>query len=705
MQVKKTVQVLAVIMLLVGLAHTATAALSDLNMSWSLNSSFDDNTNLNNLTPVSTAFISSTNPQLGNGSAFFSGTNNDGAIGDNFTIPVTRSVAAWVNTTGKTDGPLNTIFGFTNDDLSKSWYFFFTGANNSLRLTHTNTSGEGQVWTTNDSTSIQNNTWTHIVVTQQDDDPPTFYVDGVRFNGTNVSTTGTDTNPTGAFLPTRLGQVGLLDTMNGSIDEVGVWSTILTVGEVLQLYNNGTGTAFPYEDIISFEVIDEVTNNPINAFCSNITVTNTSGDLILTNQSCTSTGAINYEVNGTYNATIFSIGVGNPLLEGTFLNVTSTNLNLTTPQTVVFEAFPDNTLLLSIFDELTEEKINDTNFTVEIIGETQSFNFTVEDGDVVVENVTNERKTIRYRSANYPERDYIVNITNSTPAELNIELFALNFTESDTVITTTVDLDGNAIEGAVVQLLRFYVSCNCFKVVEMSETSFSGEAVFNAQFFEGHYKWSVDFGNVNVFFSTSSEVLVPEEGATLVERTFTINLGTDFYETFTTVTDAGGFCTFNETTGGLTFSWSDPTTTVTQGCLDAKRRVGVEFVSVGENCLAGSTGSVFLVLNDTNTTLYQFAGTLEIDSDFQQVEACTGWLTPVTTSLLEELGPFLAIGVQITLILAFSSSAIAVLVISAGGSIFLSAMGLMPYNSDFLIGFSILVLGFGIFMMRSVVVR
>ena len=160
-----------------------------------------------------------------------------------------------------------------------------------------------------------------------------------------------------------------------------------------------------------------------------------------------------------------------------------------------FSALLTNTVNLTFLDEITEQFINET-FTLEVISETSAENFTVTDTQQFnVSLLLPNNYTLRYRSENYPERDYFLPVVEGSFQ--NIELFALSFNESDTVIVTVVDLDGNAIEGAIVKLLRYYVSCNCFKVVEMAETSFSGEANFNAQFFEGHYKWAVDFLGTN----------------------------------------------------------------------------------------------------------------------------------------------------------------------------------------------------------------
>lgn len=34
--------------------------------------------------------------------------------------------------------------------------------------------------------------------------------------------------------------------MNGDIDEIGIWSRIITSGEVTSLYNSGAGLAYPF---------------------------------------------------------------------------------------------------------------------------------------------------------------------------------------------------------------------------------------------------------------------------------------------------------------------------------------------------------------------------------------------------------------------------------------------------------------------------
>lgn len=105
----------------------------------------------------------------------------------------------------------------------------------------------GDYWWTNSDTSLTASAWNHVVCTY--DNSGTFagmktYINGVLSTDTDNGTVGTATNNS---MDLWIGNRNTEDQpLQGDIDEVGVWSRAITVGEVTELYNSGTGNSFNF---------------------------------------------------------------------------------------------------------------------------------------------------------------------------------------------------------------------------------------------------------------------------------------------------------------------------------------------------------------------------------------------------------------------------------------------------------------------------
>ncbi len=85
-------------------------------------------------------------------------------------------------------------------------------------------------------------TWYHIVVTCDISVPSaTVYVNGSSVAVTNVDTTCTNFN---AYAGTEIGAAGGGQYLDGLLDEVSLYNTILTSGDVSELYNSGSGISY-----------------------------------------------------------------------------------------------------------------------------------------------------------------------------------------------------------------------------------------------------------------------------------------------------------------------------------------------------------------------------------------------------------------------------------------------------------------------------
>lgn len=94
------------------------------------------------------------------------------------------------------------------------------------------------------STTIANNTWTHVVFTQSGT-TGTVYLNGVSNATSNLTYTGgASTTNTVNFGYYNNGAPSAYIT--ATLDEIGIWSRELTSTEVTSLYNSGAGLQYPF---------------------------------------------------------------------------------------------------------------------------------------------------------------------------------------------------------------------------------------------------------------------------------------------------------------------------------------------------------------------------------------------------------------------------------------------------------------------------
>jgi hypothetical protein len=92
-----------------------------------------------------------------------------------------------------------------------------------------------------DDQDYTDNTWHHIVVTVDRSGNMELFTGGVSRSTVDISATS---------VPTISGfQVGRFESSflyTGLVDEIGVWSRVLTASERTQLYNGGAGLTYPF---------------------------------------------------------------------------------------------------------------------------------------------------------------------------------------------------------------------------------------------------------------------------------------------------------------------------------------------------------------------------------------------------------------------------------------------------------------------------
>ena len=148
------------------------------------------------------------------------------------------SISVWFNKAGGTEP----IFSKSTGTAANR---FEVGTDSSNRATVRHTIASGTTNEIRGNTSIGTDTWGHIVVVSNGT-AWAIYVNGVAQTLTTV--TGSNTGDWfGDFVGTQfeIGRaVGVATELDGIVDELGVWSTQLTAGNVTSLYSSGSGVLY-----------------------------------------------------------------------------------------------------------------------------------------------------------------------------------------------------------------------------------------------------------------------------------------------------------------------------------------------------------------------------------------------------------------------------------------------------------------------------
>ncbi len=355
---------------------------------------------------------------------------------------------------------------------------------------------------------------------------------------------------------------------------------------------------------------------------------------------------------------------------------------------------PAPSVNLTFYDELTDGLLLTENITLEIINNAYSENITFYNN--VYLNLTGlDGETIfRYWTDSYAQRDYIVNLLPGGFYQLR--LYDINLSLSQTTTATVTDTANNLLEDATISLLRYFVGCNCYRIVQMTITGADGTGVFYVQALDGHYKWSISYKGEVRYLSTTSEQINSDT------RTFVIDLGANFYAGIDLLPALSFSTTYNTSSDTLSYIYSDPSNTVEGGCLRVTTLSSTDYVEFDNQCVDGSTGSVFITLLNPNTTTYFYtAGVNTSNLHTPYITVDTGSIEKQSLYDFGASGIFLAVGLLVVLVSIFSFSATAVILVTVLGVFAISLLGIMPVQYEFMLGLAALTVGISLFLMRS----
>lgn len=158
-----------------------------------------------------------------------------------------RSISCWINLSSLVgDGANGVFFNYGKlGTLSAEFLFGIRGAASNVQYPVIDDYGHADVGGTD--LALSTSTWYHIVMTWNGSGGYIVYKNG----SSNQTVTKTDTAPNTVLNAT--GGIGGRQTniqmITGTIDEIGIWSRVLTSDEVTSLYNSGAGLQYPFSAV------------------------------------------------------------------------------------------------------------------------------------------------------------------------------------------------------------------------------------------------------------------------------------------------------------------------------------------------------------------------------------------------------------------------------------------------------------------------
>lgn len=446
-----------------------------------------------------TGGANSSNNGIINTSTGYSGTSQYAACGNNANVGSNGSLSAWFKTeTLADDGEVIITKGGSGTPGTNVAYTCYANS-----LTVSCEVGDGASTKTTiryyHQGTINTDTWYHVGFVWNSTNA-SLYVNGTLRNESGLNAVPGDNSNALRFAAWN----SLTKTyeLDGRLDEIGLWTEPLNESTISQLYNNGSGCAYPFTTLcgsnttpsvssVTIETIPYVTSDPLEGFCTvadpdqgaNITYSwkwFENGILFsnTTNGTSSSPGLnLNLENISSGNLSageewVFSCqGVDETGRSSGYVNSSTATITLT------------NYLNVSFRNETTDLPLTGVNVTLNIIGDT---NFTfLNDTSVIFVNQTviPGNYTLKYSAEGYSSRDYFITLTQNSQ---NVTLYLLIDDFKSVLPVTITDSQGTFVNDAVLHWKRFFSNTSLYLVVEMSETTENGHTNL---FFEKYDAW------------------------------------------------------------------------------------------------------------------------------------------------------------------------------------------------------------------------
>ncbi len=373
-----------------------------------------------------------------------------------------------------------------------------------------------------------------------------------------------------------------LDAGNISITfQKGGYNNITQTKTITALMNTTLTMTGIFQSLLTIRAAS-VGGTNISNFTANLT--NDAASSLVTTTNGT---AVFHIMNSNYNAS-----VDNPSYE-----IKIAQLNITGDLNYNFSLYATNSINITFKDEITKAQISGVTINYDLIGAVNYTNSSTSTGTIFLSLLYPSEYTIRYSSADYPERFYYFTLTNRTFNELT--LYLLNESQSSNITITVYDEVSHFVENATVKALKYDIGTNSYVLVGMIKTNFEGAGVLRLVKNTEFYKFVIDYeGDTKL---TTTPTYIYGDSLTF-QITLTSPIGEDFYNS----EDIDWTLTFNNATNNFRFFYNDPNNIIEQGCLylytvDLK----TDETYFNASCISSTTSTILLTADEVNGTTYR----------------------------------------------------------------------------------------------------
>lgn len=318
---------------------------------------------------------------------------------------------------------------------------------------------------------------------------------------------------------------------------------------------------FHFTNPIYIKAIDTITSVDIDSF--SLKVYNATSQI---NYSTTDGTAevINF---GTYTYNISSVGY----------IPQSQSLVLSSNQTYTFNLTASQSLYMFFYDEETDKLITQ-DVRVEVVNYANaSYNYTTSTGSTFVSGFSPGDYELRFESVGYQPRLYYVKI--ATDVTQTLSLYLLNKSSGSIHNIEVVDDSASPLGNATIYMQKHFVSCNCFRTMEMAKTNEQGNTFVFAKLYTTPYKFLVYYDGI---LRLATDTIRLDTRNLYLKANLLTNPLDNFWASLGIQTSLG------ISGQQWSYTWSDTTGRVTSGNLVVRR-----LTTYGEDVIYNSSQSSF----------------------------------------------------------------------------------------------------------------
>lgn len=398
-------------------------------------------------------------------------------------------------------------------------------------------------------------------------------------------------------------------------------------------------------------------------------------------------------VNDSYTALINYTGESYNFDISTIHN--ATNISLYTFDLDNCTDYGQTVLNFTILDEATDTLVNNATLNIyfavssDFFTGIKEYNLSYQDGNYysvcvpsgTILNFTAYAQAEYSKDPPYDEKNYyLVNFPLSS-TEQKINLYLTNGTTQ--VKLQLRDYNDDAISNAYIRVLSYDVGTDSYKTTEIVNTDSEGDAYAQIILNTAWYAFLVEY---------NGEVILQTLPTKITSDTLTLraNLDADYFASYDVVQGITHDLTYNNATTAFSFTFSDPTGSVAQGCIQLKRRSINGEVILNTSCETSTAATILMSIpGAVGTYTYEANTYVVIDgSNFALDSLSVSFSETYKTFGLS--GVFLSMLLILTLVLVGVWHPVAAIVLMVVGVITTNVMGIFYLNWTYIVTFIIL---------------